>query len=378
MNQPSPSSHSAYPPVPSYYPQSSNDEIDLRDLFAALWQGKWTIVLCTVLFVVVAVMYALTAQQWWSAKATVTQPELKQIVAFQQKVKQYQSVFDLYQEDGAIIVSRELDDLINPATIFQRFARAFNANDNKKHFMQSNPIFLAIKQQQLKVNENNEIDDVQARFYQEWYGKIMAQEVDKKQAGDYYLSFQSVDKSSSLTLLSAYIEFINQILNQKLTDDLNSKLMIKYNQLNQQYSSLQQQTQLRLQVELARAQQAFTIAEAANIREPVQSLNEEKLFAISIGSKALQAKVDALKSMTDLSVFEPRLALLQSQVQQIERLGKTKSAQIQGYFHLEQPKAAFSRDEPKRALIAVLGTLLGGMLGVVIVLVRFAFREEKR
>ncbi|WP_327790561.1 GNVR domain-containing protein [Vibrio anguillarum] len=36
-----------------------------------------------------------------------------------------------------------------------------------------------------------------------------------------------------------------------------------------------------------------------------------------------------------------------------------------------------SRDEPKRALIAVLGTLLGGMLGVAIVLVRFAFRKEE-
>jgi uncharacterized protein involved in exopolysaccharide biosynthesis len=32
---------------------------------------------------------------------------------------------------------------------------------------------------------------------------------------------------------------------------------------------------------------------------------------------------------------------------------------------------------PKRALICVLGTLLGGMLGVAIVLVRFAFRREE-
>ncbi|WP_306462760.1 GNVR domain-containing protein, partial [Klebsiella pneumoniae] len=31
--------------------------------------------------------------------------------------------------------------------------------------------------------------------------------------------------------------------------------------------------------------------------------------------------------------------------------------------------------KPKRALICVLGTLLGGMLGVAIVLVRFAFRK---
>lgn len=34
--------------------------------------------------------------------------------------------------------------------------------------------------------------------------------------------------------------------------------------------------------------------------------------------------------------------------------------------------------KPKRALICVLGTLLGGMLGVAIVLVRFAFRRDEK
>ena len=33
---------------------------------------------------------------------------------------------------------------------------------------------------------------------------------------------------------------------------------------------------------------------------------------------------------------------------------------------------------PKRAFICVLGTLLGGMLGIAIVLIQFAFRREKR
>lgn len=380
MNQPSPSSHSSYPPVPSYCQQSNNDEIDLRELLSALWQGKRTILLCTVLFAAAAVIYALTAQQWWSAKAIVSQPELNQIVTFQQQVKQYQPLFDLYQEDGNIIVSKELDDLINPANIFQRFVRSFNSNDNKKRFMQSNSTFLSIAQSYFSATQNSEQgdDDTQARFYQGWYGKITAQEVGKKQEGDFYLSFQSIDKSSSLALLNAYIDFINQQLNQQLTSDLASKLTVKHNQLSQQYTSLQQQAHLRLQVELARVQNALVIAKAANISEPVQNLNEEKLFAISIGSKALQAKAEALKSMTDLRVFEPRLALLQVQVQQVELLGKAKPAQVQGYAYLEQPEAPMSRDKPKRALIAVFGTLLGGMLGVAIVLVKFVFREKKR
>lgn len=40
------------------------------------------------------------------------------------------------------------------------------------------------------------------------------------------------------------------------------------------------------------------------------------------------------------------------------------------------PVKATSHIKPKRALICVLGTLLGGMLGVAMVLIRFAFRKD--
>ena len=84
-----------------------------------------------------------------------------------------------------------------------------------------------------------------------------------------------------------------------------------------------------------------------------------------------------------------------------EQLSKTSVADMQKVFYQlieEQTKAlmlaevnqeyvfkvldpaviAEEKIKPKRALIVVLGALLGGMLGVMIVLVRFAFRHDKR
>lgn len=43
-------------PQPTYYP---DDEIDLRELFATLWRGKWMIILTTVVFAAAGVGYAL-------------------------------------------------------------------------------------------------------------------------------------------------------------------------------------------------------------------------------------------------------------------------------------------------------------------------------
>ena len=44
-------------PDPQNYPA---DEIDLRELFATLWRGKWIIILVTTVFAVVGVFYALS------------------------------------------------------------------------------------------------------------------------------------------------------------------------------------------------------------------------------------------------------------------------------------------------------------------------------
>ncbi|RJK83350.1 LPS O-antigen chain length determinant protein WzzB [Vibrio cholerae] len=362
------------PPQYPHYAYPANDEIDLKELFSALWQGKWLIIMTTLLFSVTAIGYALNAQEWWSAKATISKPQLQNITAYQQAVKRYQPLFDVYQEDGTIIVSNTLDSLIDPKLIFQQFIQKFNANGTKRRFMQTNPTFLTLQKQMMEQNNDPE---VMQKLYEGWFERIQASAVDKKVNDIFTLSFQSVDKASSLTLLNDYIQFVNQILNQQLNADLISILTVKYGELAQQEKHLLQQAQLRLHVELERTQYALNIAEAADIKQPVQNLGEQELFAINIGSRALKAKVDALKSIKDLSVFEPRLAILQSKLSQfdLETLSAEAKWSVNGFYYLDQPEQPLTRDKPKRALIVVLGALLGGMLGVAIVLVRFAFRS---
>ncbi|WP_119566908.1 LPS O-antigen chain length determinant protein WzzB [Vibrio cholerae] len=363
------------PPQYPHYAYPANDEIDLKELFSALWQGKWLIIVTTLLFSVAAIGYALTAQEWWSAKATVSQPQLQGIASYQQAVKRYQPLFDVYQENGSIIVSEALDLLIDPEVIFKRFIQEFNANGTKRRFMQTNPTFLTLQKQMMEQNNDPE---VMQKLYEEWFERIQASAVDKKANDIFTLSFQSVDKASSLTLLNDYIQFVNQTLNQQLNANLISILTAKYGELAQQEKNLQQQAQLRLHVELERTQYALSIAEAADIKQPVQNLGEQELFAINIGSRALKAKVDALKSIKDLSVFEPRLAILQSKLSQfdLETLSAEAKWSVNGFYYLDQPEQPLTRDKPKRALIVVLGGMLGGMLGVAMVLVRFAFRRD--
>lgn len=61
----------------------------------------------------------------------------------------------------------------------------------------------------------------------------------------------------------------------------------------------------------------------------------------------------------------------------LEYLKIDRSIRFQTFRFLESVDKPISRDKPKRTLIVILGTLLGGTLGVAIVLIRFAFRREQ-
>ncbi|WP_421844351.1 Wzz/FepE/Etk N-terminal domain-containing protein [Marinobacter algicola] len=54
-------------PEPTETRYHPNDEIDLRQLFTTLWQGKWVIVATTILFAVAGVFYALSKPNIYQA-----------------------------------------------------------------------------------------------------------------------------------------------------------------------------------------------------------------------------------------------------------------------------------------------------------------------
>lgn len=373
-----PAHSGAYPQVPASYHQ--DDEIDLKELFVALWNGKVTIIITTVLFAVAAVAYALMTQQWWSSKAKVSAAQLQDMAAYQQQVKQFQPVFDIYQDDGTVLVSEALDDFVDVDILFKRFVDTFNSSDNKRHFLDSSEEF-----QQYKTGlelpadlESEEAQDQVRKLYSEWFKKITAVAEDKKaEFSPYDLSFQSTTKKSSYSLMNEYLEVIGAKTRTDALNNLQAVVDSKRNELVQQKRILESQARNRIEVEAERAQYALDIAKAANVDTPIQSYNDKEIFAIDLGTKGLAAKVKALESIDNLSVIEPRLQQIDAKLEMLKGLKIDRNIQFQTFRFLENVEQPISRDKPKRSLIAMLGTLLGGMLGVAIVLIRFAFRREE-
>lgn len=359
--------------APPYFQQPHDDEIDLRELFAALWQGKFTIIACTVVFALAAVAYALMAQEWWSSKAEIGTPNVTNVAAFQQQVNQYQPIFSYEGENGRS-QNEQLTALNDREQIFTRFINLFNATESKLAFFAQNEEFQRIKASFDAEDATMEENDLAGRrFYQNWLERFNIER--DKQTETVVLSAQSITPNSSYTLLTAYIEFVNQKLNAQLNQDLAAVVRIETQSLQQQKKSLNAQAQTALKQETERTQHALTIAKAANVNAPLQSLGEQDLFPIQMGASAIEAKLNVLKSLKDPSVLEPQLSPLMAKLDTLNTIERS-DVQVQPYSVLENPATPLNRDKPKRALIAVLGTLLGGMLGVAIVLVRFVFKRD--
>ncbi|MEZ8291922.1 LPS O-antigen chain length determinant protein WzzB [Vibrio sp. 10N.237.312.B06] len=358
---------------PMYIP---NDEIDLRELFKALWDGKLLIILVTALFTSSAIGFALLAQEWWSSEAEITKAELQDRIMYQQQVKQFQPAFSIYQANGSTSGSEELDYLVDSQVIFQRFVELFNSNNNKQAFLDDSPEFQDIKDNHF-ANASEVTEEASRELHIEWLERVSASLTDKKDKdAPYVLSFQSMTKESSFDLLSSYIAFTEVQVRDNAFDHLEALVFGERNELLQQKIVLENKARNKLLSEIERAQSALKIAKAAGVDTPLLSGNARDFYAIELGSKALQEKIKILESVKNLTVLEPRLLQITAQLDMFDSIKIDRTVDFYAFRYLSDVEPPAARDKPKRALIVVLGTLLGGMLGVAIVLVRFAFRKE--
>lgn len=127
---------------PTYIP---NNEFYLKDLLKLLWEGKLIVIAVTALFTASSIGFALLAQEWWSSTAKVAEAQPQDMAAYQQEVRQFQPVFNVYQDDGTVLVSKELNELVDSEVLFKRFINTFNSSNNKRFFLDNNPEFQAFK-----------------------------------------------------------------------------------------------------------------------------------------------------------------------------------------------------------------------------------------
>lgn len=374
------------PAIPNPWVQApASDEIDLRELVLVLWRQKVLILSVTLLFAIAGIGYAMTARQVWTSQAIISEPSISQVAALQLAVDKIQEIFpenarvnpqiSIDINDGAnsngAISSEHVFSSLEQRAIYQSFISAFNSMDNKRAFLIQEEIYAA-ELERIKASNNHSDSAPKSSL-----ADAISNKYHDKTSQDITLSYSAETPDIALQRLVKYIAFVQQKQLKIKNTELLSIWENKIKTLTTKYEGMKADTLLKRQEELQRVRYSLRISKAAGVDAPLDRMDSQEIFNIQLGSKGLAEKLNILEEITDPELLNPDLGKIRLQLSSLKSLN-LQDVKFNSFNMINSPEKPFTRDKPKRPLIVVLATLLGGMLGVAIVLVRHAFRRPEQ
>ncbi|EPQ8264427.1 Wzz/FepE/Etk N-terminal domain-containing protein [Vibrio alginolyticus] len=306
-----------------YPPQSTDDEIDLRELFNALWKGKWIIIVTTFVFAVGSVLYALSLPNIYKSDALLAPTESSSGGGLTQMAGQLGGLAALA---GVNLGSSESTqaDLAVQIMKSRQFVNLFIKRHNllvplmavKDWDLQSNKLIL-----DAKIYDSNT---------EEWLRQASGLRHSKPSAQEAFEVFSkevfniTKDKDSGLYTISVkhYSPYIAQQWVSWLVEDINS--VMRERTIKEASQNLKYLTKQLEKTPVADMQSAF------------YKLIEEQTKSLMLAE---------VQDEFTFKVIDPALA----------------------------PELRFS---PNRTMICLLGLFLGSIFGIVITLFLFFFKDK--
>ncbi|MDW2301107.1 LPS O-antigen length regulator [Vibrio alginolyticus] len=313
---------------PNYLPYPPNshhgdDEIDLRELFGALWKGKWIIIATTFVFAVGAVLYALSLPNIYKSDALLAPAESSGGGGLSKMAGQLGGLAALAGVNLGAGESSQTD-LAVQVMKSRQFVEAFiNKHDLLVPLMAAKDWDLAdnklILDEELYnpntgewLREPNGLrgaTPTAQEAFQVFNKEVLSVSQDKE-SGLYTLSVKSYSPYIAQQWVNWLIEDINKVMRERTIAETSQNLAYLNTQLQK--------------------------TAVADMQSTFYKLIEEQTKSLMLA----EVQEEFIFKVVDPAVV-PEL-----------------------------------KDGPKRALICVLGILLGGMFGTVSVLIRFSCRQK--
>lgn len=296
------------------YDKSHEYEINLREIFGVIWQGKIVIFLIIATFATSSIFYALSLPSIYRSEALLANAE------------EQSSLSGPMQRFSAISGLAGYNFENNN---FSRFDRALKVLSSRKFF--SDKIYPAIHLPNLMANPrwnpaNNSISydsNVYDVKNQKWV-------------------------TAAPTIQQSYYYYINQVLNISTKDGF---VILSIDHVS-----------------------PFIAMDWAELM--IDEVNDQ--FRTQDLEKALSSITYLNNQIAATNVVEIRQTLSELLKEQIQISMLTEAENDYVFIKLDPPVAPESRKMPNRSLIVILASLLGGMLGIFALLIRFYVFKKNR
>ena len=302
-------------------PMIADDEIDLRELLTAIWQGKLIIIVITILFAVASVFYAINQPNIYRSEALLAPAEQEQQGGLGALAGQFGGLASLA---GVSLASGSVDKTQMALEVLQ--SRKFTSEFIKKYNIL--PDLMAVKSWNSQSNAINYNKDLYLESEAKWVREVeppFKAEPSMQEAYKEFTKILSINANKENGLVTISIEHISPYIAEQWV-----------NWLIQEINSTMKQ------------------------RDVVEA-NKSTNFLIS---QIQQTKIADIRAVLYKLVEEQTKTIMFANVRD-EYVFKTIDPAI-------VPEKKF---KPKRALICFIGVVLGFFISCVFVLIRYFIKQ---
>ena len=365
----------------------NNSEIDLIELIKALWRKKIWILLSAFLGTAIAGVYAFTAKEQWTSTSIIVAPRSTDLGHLLHTRAEYARIIG----DGDFSAGKLSDSL------YGQFKHFLLSNDLKRQFLE---------QSEWVKNYTKDMTEEQKRKYiEETVSKyLIVHEVDPKKKDlteldkiGLKLTFSAETPKDAQLVLGQYVEFINQYLLNQTNQEFKLGFNLRLDALKFAKEQMEESLTETKTVQVENLTNALDIAKKAGIKDfsrgnnnisvPEYMLGDARLnisdskladgtYLFMLGEKYLQAQLDIAKNSpviypTNYYSTERQLAKLTKLAPQLESVQEVKA-----YHYLSSPDYPVIKDKPKKALILMIGLLIGGFISTISIILAELFRRK--
>ncbi len=369
---------------------AQNDEIDLMELFFSIWKKKWWVIGITFIFALGSVFYALKAKEQWTSKAEIIHPYTNEI----KNITKDKLIYALINEQKVGDIGGEL---------YSYFITELRSINSRVEFFKESSIYKKLSK------ELNGEKEKQKLLLELANKAISIQWPDKKKEVTYpIVSVSLEDPVDAQQTLKNYMNFLNakifELYQNKFLVNLDNQLIKLSYSINKMEERLPLDRKISIERRLKNLQQALATAKAAGIKEYAETdnvslwndeTNHKKVksnesIVLMPGEKALQSQISTRFSQPS-QWFLLGEKFLQAQIDNLDKTPLVfpkeyyhQKAQLKKLIELKNEKGDYSLDQafhyqsapyipseidkPKRALIVLIGTFVGGVLGLLVAL----------
>ena len=267
-----------------------------------------------------------------------------------------------------------------PGKVFRQYLQNFQSVSNMRRFFNERELLGFFVQEQASVDE-------QDRIFKKRFMDQLSLSYDKKQEppASATVTFKLHDAERAASWLNEYVLFIEQVTKDEIFTDIEEQLTVDGKYLEGQMRIKREAAKQLRQDQMARLEEALIVAKRLGIsseagfavgRESTVEVNTQSQPLYSRGIEALSAELEVLKARKNNDPFISELRSLEERLAQLElrRPEKAKTRMLLVDQKALKPRSA---ENKKTLIIFAISTLLGGMLGLMLIGSKQFFRRVK-